>query len=205
MGLKLDYSRRHLYLVKCFFSEQPTKFLIGTEAGTILSCNRKLKTSAERIQHTYSAHFTRVCSIKRNPFFPKAFLSVGDWTAKIWTEDVRTNIFTTARADSYLTDCAWSPTRPAIFATARMSGTVDVWDYMQTHQAPILSMQASKAPIYSIKFQERGSMMVVASQDGMVNLLGFNEGLSIQHKDEKQSLGQVSKITAERKGKGTVC
>jgi dynein intermediate chain 2 len=127
---------------------QPTKFLVGTEAGTILSCNRKLKTPAERIQHTYSAHFTRVSAVKRNPFFPKAFLSVGDWTAKMWTEDVRTSIFSTPRAGSYLSDCAWSPTRPAVFATGQMGGSVEFWDYMHAHQAPVLSFKVSlQAPI----------------------------------------------------------
>ncbi|KAI9006926.1 WD40-repeat-containing domain protein [Hyaloraphidium curvatum] len=169
----------------------PTKFLIGTEAGSILACNRKLKAASERIQHTYSAHFTRVCAVKRNAFFPKAFLSVGDWTAKIWTEDVRTSIFSTARAPSYLTDCAWSPSRPAVFATAQMGGSVDFWDYLRTHLRPVFSFQVSKAPICSVKFQDRGLALAAAAQDGAVTVLAVNDALGVQHKDEKQSLGQV--------------
>ena len=34
-------------------------------------------------------HAGPVYTVKRNPFFPKYFLTVGDWTARVWCEDVR--------------------------------------------------------------------------------------------------------------------
>ena len=68
---------------------QPTKFMVGTDQGTIMSCNRKAKTPAEKIVAVYPGHHGPVYSLQRNPFFPKQFLSVGDWTARIWSEDIR--------------------------------------------------------------------------------------------------------------------
>ncbi len=68
---------------------QPTKFMVGTEQGPIISCNRKGKTDAEKIAHVYPGHYGPVYALQRNPFFPKNFLSVGDWTARIWSEDIR--------------------------------------------------------------------------------------------------------------------
>lgn len=63
--------------------------MVGTEQGTIISGNRKGKSPPEKIVCSYSGHFGPVYSLQRNPFFPKNFLTVGDWTAKIWSEDIR--------------------------------------------------------------------------------------------------------------------
>ena len=71
------------------FFFQPTKFMVGTEQGSIISCNRKAKTPTEKIVCTYSGHLGPVYAVQRNPFFPKHFLSAGDWTAKIWSEEIR--------------------------------------------------------------------------------------------------------------------
>lgn len=68
---------------------QPTKFMVGTEQGIVLSCNRKAKSPSERIVANFSGHYGPVYALQRNPFFPKNFLTVGDWTARIWSEDLR--------------------------------------------------------------------------------------------------------------------
>lgn len=47
----------------------PTKFMIGTEQGLILNCNRKAKNPWERIQFSLSGHHGPVLALKRNPFY----------------------------------------------------------------------------------------------------------------------------------------
>ena len=37
----------------------------------------------------YGKHFGPVYSVKRNPFHVKFFLSVGDWCAKMWMEELK--------------------------------------------------------------------------------------------------------------------
>ena len=37
----------------------------------------------------YGKHFGPVYSVKRNPFHPKFFLSVGDWCGKMWMEELK--------------------------------------------------------------------------------------------------------------------
>ena len=63
--------------------------MVGTEKGSIISCNRKAKTQQDKIAAVFSGHIGPVYSIQRNPVFPKMFLSVGDWSAKIFSEDIR--------------------------------------------------------------------------------------------------------------------
>ena len=72
--------------VPCFHScvtVQPTKFMVGTEQGTVMSCNRKAKTPGEKIVAVYPGHHGPIYALQRNPFFPKNFLTVGDWTARV--------------------------------------------------------------------------------------------------------------------------
>ena len=57
--------------------------------GTVISGNRKGKTPAEKLAVRFKAQYGPVISVERNPTFVKNFLSVGDWTARIWSEDCR--------------------------------------------------------------------------------------------------------------------
>ena len=38
-----------------------------------------------------------------------------------------------------MTNAAWSPTRPSVFLTTSMIGTLDIWDLMDKHSDPTLS------------------------------------------------------------------
>lgn len=66
-----------------------TKFMVGTELGTVFLCNSKAKSVQEKLGQMYAAHLGSIQALQRNPMFPKNFLTVGDWSAKIWSEDVR--------------------------------------------------------------------------------------------------------------------
>ena len=57
--------------------------MVGTEQGSVMSCNRKAKTPGEKIVAVYPGHHGPVYALQRNPFFPKNFLTVGDWTARV--------------------------------------------------------------------------------------------------------------------------
>jgi dynein intermediate chain 2, axonemal len=67
--------------------------------------------------------------MQRNPAHPKYFLSVGDWTAKIWSEELKSPIMQTRYHSSYLTDGCWSPSRAGLFYLTRLDGFLDVWDF----------------------------------------------------------------------------
>ena len=81
--------RFHGAFHSCTLPPQPTKFMVGTEQGIVISCNRKGKTPAEKIVCTFSDHHGPIYALQRNPFYPQNFLTVGDWTARIWSEDSR--------------------------------------------------------------------------------------------------------------------
>jgi len=80
----------------------------------VLNCNRKAKSRKDRIQHVFSGHHGPVYALQRHPFYSKYFLSVGDWTARVWSDELQLSpIITTKYHPSYLTDGARIPSTPS--------------------------------------------------------------------------------------------
>ncbi|XP_018644483.1 axonemal dynein intermediate chain, putative [Schistosoma mansoni] len=167
-------------------STMPTKFMAGTEQGIIISCNRKGKTPAEKIVAIYPGHIGPIYALQRNPFFPKNFLSIGDWTARIWSEDIRESpIMWTANHDHSLSDGCWSPIRPAVFFTTRLDGTLSIWDIIFKQKKPALSIQICEEPLHCLKVQEQGRLIATGSHSGICTILELSEGFWNQPKNEK--------------------
>ncbi|ORZ39046.1 WD40-repeat-containing domain protein [Catenaria anguillulae PL171] len=181
-----------------FEPTMPTKFMVGTEAGLITMCNKKAKSPSDRISHSYAGHFGPVRALQRNPFFTKNFLTVGDWSAKLWSEDVRSSIMQTRFHTSYLTDGCWSPVRPSVFFTGKSDGSVDVWDCLFKQHTPTLSVPVGNSPVTSLKVQEHGRMMAVTSRDGSTTLLELSESLSRMQPGEKATFSQMLEREAKR-------
>ena len=75
-----------------------------------------------------SCHYSRVTAVDRNPFYPKNFLTIGDHTAKIWCEDLRTSaIMWMKPSAARLTGGGWNPARMSVFHTTRVDGVLEVW------------------------------------------------------------------------------
>ncbi|RKP21569.1 WD40 repeat-like protein [Rozella allomycis CSF55] len=181
-----------------FETTMPTKFMVGAENGSVYMCNRKAKNPNERIMHTFPGHHSPITALQRNPFFVRNFLTVGDWSAKIWTEDIRSPIMSTNYHSYNLTDGCWSPTRPAVFFTSKDDGTVDVWDYLFKQTEPTLSIQVCDSPIQCIRIQDRGSMIAVGSRDGTTSLLEISSGISKIQRDEKNIFSQMLERETKR-------
>ena len=98
---------------------------MATEQGTVVSCNRKAKNPADRIGMSYEGHSGPVYACQRSPFMPKFFLTIGDWTWRLWNEELRNPVITSTYHMSYMTDTCWSPARPGVFMTTKMDGTLD--------------------------------------------------------------------------------
>lgn len=67
-------------------------------------------------------------------------MTVGDWSAKIWNEDLKTPIIRTKYHGAFLSDGCFSPIRPGLFFLIRKvyifefhyflkDGWLDIWDY----------------------------------------------------------------------------
>lgn len=175
-----------------------TTFLVGTEQGAVLTVNTKkrgdqLVTAKDM---GVGKHHGPVYSIQRNPTHPKTFLTVGDWTARIWADENSTPIMTTSYSPAYLTAGCWSPTRAGVFFTARMDGVLDVWDIYFRQSECAYSHKVGEHPLSSIAVQGSpqaggGKLVAVGDMSGTVSLLELSDSLSRPQPDEKLLIGSM--------------
>ena len=164
----------------------PSKFMVGTEQGTVLTCNRKAvagKSAADKITHTFNGHHGPVYSVQRNPScggaFAKYFLTVGDWTARLWCDDFKNYpMYSTYYHKAHLTYGCWSPVRTGVFFTTRMDGVLDVWDIVTRQSMPVLSVQVSDYALHTARATPEGSLLAIGSVDGTTTLLELSAALS---------------------------
>ena len=175
----------------------PTKYLVGTEEGICISLTKKPKKPTE-IGGWFGAddhggslrHLGPVYSVKRNPFHPKYFLSVGDWSAKIWTEELKSPLVQTAPAAAQVTCGTWSPTRPGVFMLGRFDGVLDFYDYHYQMNQVSYSHRVVNEAISSVACA--GKLVAVGDASGAVSLVQLCDDLSAPStSSEKSNVGAL--------------
>jgi dynein intermediate chain 2 len=170
----------------------PNKYMVGTEQGYIIQAQRRKQAEVSaRFAMEGGRHHGPVYSMQRNPAHLKYFLTIGDWSAKIWSEEIKSPIMQTRYHNSYLTDGCWSPTRPGIFYLTRMDGFLDVWDIFYRQNEIAYSQKISDAVLTSISV--KGGMAAIGDSDGTVSMMSLCRALwdhTLQPK-EKEVMQQI--------------
>merc|ERR1719410_1459435 len=161
----------------------------------LMTIERKAKKDQESLKSVKAyyglesgRHHGPVYSVERNFAFPKYILTVGDWAANIWMEDIRTPVMSTPYDPSYLTAGTWSPTRPGVFFTAKKDGVVDVWDYFYKQTEPIVALKIGEHPLTSISAQSQGKLLAVGNQNGATTILELCPSLVESSVQEKPTI-----------------
>lgn len=148
----------------------PLKYLIGTEQGYVLQANkRKTIEVQQRFGYDSGKHHGPIYALKRNPGHVKYFLSVGDWSAKVWSEELKAPIMQTRYHSAYLTDGCWSPTRCGLFFLTRIDGFLDVWDFFYRQNEVAYSQKISDSPLTSISVNQ--NMAAIGDAEGTVSIM----------------------------------
>ncbi|XP_057675275.1 dynein axonemal intermediate chain 2-like isoform X1 [Corythoichthys intestinalis] len=177
----------------------PDTFLVGTEQGAVVYCNKAAETPAERIVRTYDGHHGPVYAIQRNPFFSQNFLTVGDWGARIWSQDIKeSSVMWTKHQTDYLTDGCWSPVRPSVFFTVKMDGVLDIWDILFKQNDPTLSLKVRDEALCSLNVHEGGCRLACGSQQGIATLIDIKSGLCTPQHNEQELLGEMLERETKR-------
>lgn len=173
----------------------PSKYLVGTEQGVVLMVNlknRKQNNGITVFDQGPGKHHGPIYSIQRNPANSKCFLTIGDWTAKIWMEDLKTPIMTTKYHPSYLMAGCWSPTRAGVFFVTRYDGVLDIWDYFYRQNEVAYSHKVGDITLSSIAVQGTmqggGKLVAIGDTQGTVSLLELCESLAVGQTNERKAI-----------------
>lgn len=179
----------------------PSKFLVGTEQGSVMSINLRNKKTNNGITVFDTAsgkHHGPIPSIQRNPTHNKFFLTVGDWSAKIWSDDLKSPIITSQYHNSYLTSGCWSPTRAGVFYVTRSDGVLDVWDISHDQNEVAYSHKVSDVALTSISIEGGGKLVAVGDANGIVSLLEVCDSLAQPQQNEKASVNAIFERETKR-------
>jgi len=177
----------------------PTKFLIGTEEGVVLSLNKRPKKPIETggwfgVEDKGGSlkHSGPVLSVKRNMFHPKYFLSVGgDNCIKVWLEDLKSPIFETPHCGSQYLSGTWSPSRPSLFVGSRHDGVIDFFDYSLGMGPSSYSHKVSESPVSTLAMEPKGRLLAAGDAAGTISLLQLSDELSLPIPNEKNIMGTI--------------
>lgn len=169
----------------------PLNYLIGSEQGYIcLAANRKKQLDIiRRFGYETGKHHGPVYSLWRNPAHTKNFMSVGDWSCKIWHDDLTSPIMQTRYHSSYLTDGCWSPQRCGLFYLTRIDGFLDVWDFYYRQNECAYSQKISDCPLTSISVNQ--NMAAIGDSEGTVSIMQLCPALYETSAREKEVMGQI--------------
>ncbi|GLV48672.1 dynein axonemal intermediate chain 2 [Carabus blaptoides fortunei] len=177
----------------------PTRFMVGTEYGCVFSGNRKGKTPNEKLTAKFNAHLGPVLALQRNPAFVKNFLTVGDFTARIWSEDCKdSSIIWTPHHRAMLNGGCWSPTRYSVFYLIREDGKLDVWDILKQQKQSSLSIKLCEEALRSLSINSTGNLVAVGNERGTTYLVEFTDDLTQVQKNDKMYLTQMFERESHR-------
>ena len=124
-----------------------------------------------------------------------------DWTVKLWAPAYHDKPLMSWLSHSYdyMSDVAWSPTHPSLFATASSNGTVGFWNLAASFEEPITGTEGivvepdamSGAGLNKLKWSADGRRIAVASSDRVHILNVSEEVLRVKGDEETKLMNQL--------------
>lgn len=166
-GLKIEYNPE----------AGASKFLIVTEQGTIFLSNKKKNEAdiSQKYGFSWGRHLGPITGVQRCPHVNKYFLTVGDWTARIWPDDYKIPIYVSKYHPAYLMDCCWSPLRVGVFFVIRNDGWLLAYDICYKTKDYIFSQKISESALACMAINLKGDKMIIGDDDGLVSLVKLSK------------------------------
>ena len=114
-----------------------------------------------------------------------------DWTVKLWSMKERKPIYSFEDFGDNIMDCEWSPIHPAIFATADVTGNLDIWNLNNNANVSTASFKMDNDSSYNkLKWAHNGLMIAAGDDTGKVCIFDLNEKAATPKADEWNRLLQ---------------
>ena len=151
-------------------------------------------------------HFGKILSLEQSPFFPQILLSVSSWSFHIWNvESIASSnskpLLTSPHPSSNYSLGRWSLTRPGLIMLAKVDGSIEMWDLMNSFSAPCTSQVVATTQITSMEIlqsdiceekdrrhpqkQHPASMLAVGDMEGSLHVLEIPKTLSKANPNEQ--------------------
>lgn len=170
----------------------PTKFLCGTESGLVINANRMGRSHSEILTSYWEAHTGPVRAVHRSPCTLRMFITCGDSTVKVWSEEVRTaSIIFTKPYHHEITDVSWAPLRYSCYMVVSAGGVFYYWDLLRKFNEPVASLNISNHGLTKVVPHLEGESIAVGDNYGSLFLLHLSENMIFPGPNDKQLMHQI--------------
>ncbi|VVD00834.1 unnamed protein product [Leptidea sinapis] len=177
----------------------PTKFLSGTESGLVINANRMGRSHSEILASYWRAHDGPVRAVHRSPCTLRMFITCGDWSVRIWSEEVRTApIIVTKPYRHEVTDVAWAPLRYSSYMAVCDGGVFYYWDLLRKQREPVASLQVTKQGLTKVTPHPDGELIATGDNDGSLFLLHVSDNMAVPGSHDKQLVNQIYNQQSKR-------
>ncbi|CAH2037432.1 unnamed protein product, partial [Iphiclides podalirius] len=170
----------------------PTKFLCGTESGLVINVNRMGRSHSEILTSYWEAHTGPVRAIQRSTCTLRMFITCGDWTVSIWSEEVRTAPIIVSKPYRYqVTDVAWAPLRYSSYMAVCEGGYFYYWDLLRNTSQAVTTHRVSNNGLIKLTPHSKGKMVATSDNQGTIFLLNLAENMTLPEELDKQLFIQL--------------
>lgn len=163
--------------VTCIASPEAefNQFFVGSEDGTVCDCSQH--GAKPGVNERFEGHFGPVTGIDFHfgpgpkDFSDLFITSSMDWTVKLWNKKKPGQaLHSFENGGDYVYDVKWSPTHPAVFASADGSGTMSVWNLNEDYEMPRAQVQMSPHAMNRLQWSADGTRIVTGNTLGQVHV-----------------------------------
>eukprot|EP00009_Paramoeba_aestuarina_P007106 CAMPEP_0201508566 /NCGR_PEP_ID=MMETSP0161_2-20130828/1896_1 /ASSEMBLY_ACC=CAM_ASM_000251 /TAXON_ID=180227 /ORGANISM="Neoparamoeba aestuarina, Strain SoJaBio B1-5/56/2" /LENGTH=604 /DNA_ID=CAMNT_0047903279 /DNA_START=64 /DNA_END=1881 /DNA_ORIENTATION=- len=151
-----------------FYGEETNAFLVGSEECTIYKTYRHGSKKGEF--KPFRRHTGPITGVSAHPpigprDFSEYFLSSSmDWSISLWSHKGQgKHIACFEDADDYVSDVAWSPVHPGVFASVDGSGFLSMWNLNANTEIPVAKEQLSPQALSCLSFDKSGEKLFVGT------------------------------------------
>mmetsp|Transcript_11835 Transcript_11835/g.19277 ORF Transcript_11835/g.19277 Transcript_11835/m.19277 type:complete len:590 (+) Transcript_11835:98-1867(+) len=186
---QLKWNKKDITVTAMGFPEGETnEFCVGSEDGNIFKA--QVHGSKAGIQSQACGHFGPVTSLQYNKgssSLSDLMLSTCmDWTINLWSQHrVSDKPLVAFSSSDYVYDAKWSPTNPALFATANGSGKLELWNINTDLELAQQSINTEDGTALSkILWHPSGKQIYVGDSRGKVRIYDVAPELANPRRDE---------------------
>ncbi|CDO66730.1 dynein-associated protein, putative [Plasmodium reichenowi] len=178
----------------------PSKILIGTDEGYILSLSKRQAKNLELLQK-YGAsnekHLSSITSIKRIPINLKYFLSTDKWGFNIWSEDIKFPIISNYYNECVINKGLWIYDS-LFFMIIRKDGYLDFWNLLYNFNQPIIKHKICNCSITEIDSHANNKYVAIGNELGDIHILKLGDSFCKNSSEEKNALDELFERESKR-------
>ncbi|SBS85982.1 dynein-associated protein, putative [Plasmodium ovale] len=178
----------------------PSKILVGTDEGYILSLSKRPAKNLELLQKygtSNEKHLSSITSIRRIPINLKYFLTTDKWGFNIWSEDVKFPIISNNYNECIINKGLWVHDS-SFFMLIRKDGYLDFWNLLYNFNEPIIKHKICNCSVTDIDAHVNNKYISVGNEQGDIHILKLGDSFCKNTGEEKAALDELFERESKR-------